>query len=382
MAKTRKIPVELGDRSYEVSVGVALLDELGGVAAPLADTARAVVITDTNVAALYADRAAAALARAGLATDVIDFPAGEQHKDLATYEAVMDRLLGLSPPIDRGCLIVALGGGVVGDLAGFVAATALRGLSFVNVPTTLLAAVDASVGGKTGLNAAAGKNLIGAFHQPRAVVIDAATLRTLPVGGLGDGLAECVKHAVIRDAELLDFIEDSAEAILVADEAVLAELIARNVAIKAAVVSADERESGQRAHLNFGHTVGHAIEAAGGYGVISHGQAVSLGMVAACHIALARGLIEAWAAERVRGILAALSLPVSFADLPAAPPACRDADRLAEIMSHDKKARGGVVRFVLATNLGTVAVFDDVTSDQVAGAIAARGRGGPRGPAG
>ena len=374
MAKTRKIPVELGDRSYEVSVGAGLLGELGDVAAPLAETGRAVVITDTNVAALYADRAAEALARGGLAADVIDFPAGEEHKRLATYEAVMDRLLALDPPIDRATLIVALGGGVVGDLGGFVAATALRGLPFVTVPTTLLAAVDASVGGKTGLDAPAGKNLIGAFHQPRAVVIDPVTLRTLPAGGLGDGLAECVKHAVIRDAELLDFIEDGAEAILAADEEVLTELIARNVAIKAAVVSADERESGERAHLNFGHTIGHAIEAAAGYGAVSHGQAVALGMVAACHIAVARGLIEAAAGERVGGILAALSLPVSFADLPGAPAECRDPARLAEIMSHDKKARGGVVRFVLPTNLGTVGIFDDVTGEQVAAAIAALGR--------
>lgn len=369
MPTTRKITVELGERSYEVTVGVALLAELGAVAAPL--SSRAVVITDTNVGPLYADAAVAAFSQSDVSTEVIDFPAGEGSKDLSTYAAVMDRLLALTPPIDRGCLIVALGGGVVGDLAGFVAATALRGLNLVNVPTTLLAAVDSSVGGKTGLDAAAGKNLIGAFHQPRAVVIDADTLKTLGPSEMGNGLVECVKHGVIRDAALLDFIEANAKGVLAGDGAVLADLIARNVVIKAAVVAADERESGPRSHLNFGHTIGHAIEAAGGYGAVSHGQAVSLGMIAACRIAVGRGQMEQAAAERVRGILSELSLPVRFADLPGLPPAARDPARLREIMSHDKKARGGVVRFVLPTELGSVAMFDDVSSRDIAAAVAA-----------
>jgi len=347
------------------------LGQLGPLATGL--TGRAVIVTDTNVAPLYADAAVAALAGAGVAADVIDLPAGEASKCLTVYGEVMDRLLALKPAIDRGCLIVALGGGVVGDLAGFVAATALRGLDFINVPTTLLAAVDSSVGGKTGLDAAAGKNLIGAFHQPRAVLIDAATLGTLPAAELGNGLAECVKHGVIRDASLLDLIESSAAAIESADADVLADLIARNVAIKAAVVAADERESGQRAHLNFGHTIGHAIEAAGGFGGLSHGQAVSLGMVAAFSIAVGRKLVSQSDADRVRGILAALSLPVSFADTPSLPGEARQAGHLQEIMAHDKKARGGVVRFILPTSLGSVDIFDDVTADEVAAAVAALG---------
>ncbi len=363
------LPVELAERSYDVSVGVDVLGEIGPMAAALARTGRAVVVTDSNVRDLHAGAAADALSQAGLTVDVIDFPAGEASKCLAVYGQVMDRLLGLSPPIDRSALIVAVGGGVVGDLAGFVAATALRGLDFVNVPTTLLADVDSSVGGKTGIDSAAGKNLIGAFHQPRAVLIDAAVLKTLPPRELGNGLAECVKHAVIRDRSLLEFVEHNAAAIRAAEPQVLAELIARNVAIKSAVVSADERESGQRAHLNFGHTIGHAIEAASGYGVIGHGEAVSLGMVANGHIAVARGLISADDAQRVRSLLASLSLPVRFDDLPEIPPQARDPQRLADIMARDKKAVRGVPRFVLSTTLGHVKVFDDITPEEITASI-------------
>lgn len=372
MATTQTIRVELGERSYDVTVGVGLLGQLGPLATGL--TGRAVIVTDTNVAPLYADAAVAALAGAGVAADVIDLPAGEASKCLTVYGEVMDRLLALKPAIDRGCLIVALGGGVVGDLAGFVAATALRGLDFINVPTTLLAAVDSSVGGKTGLDAAAGKNLIGAFHQPRAVVIDAAVLGTLPAGELGNGLAECVKHAAIADADLLEFIEDHAEALAGAETDRLAELIARNVAIKAEVVASDEREAGRRAHLNFGHTIGHAIEAAAGYTAVSHGQAVSLGMAGALYLAAGRGLIEPDVADRVEAALRSLSLPVRFADLPDLPPPARDPKRLAEVMRHDKKARAGRVRFVLPTSLGSVAVFDDVTDEQIAAAIGSLAR--------
>ncbi len=375
MPTSQTIRVELGRRTYDVTVGAGVLEQAGPMLAPLLAGARAaagvVVITDSNVGPLYARAAIASLKAAGLAADVIDFPAGEQHKDIGTYASVMDRLLGLSPPIDRRSLIVALGGGVVGDLAGFVAATALRGLDWAGVPTTLLADVDAAVGGKTGLDAPAGKNLIGAFHQPRAVLIDAAVLRTLPRGELGNGLAECVKHAVIRDANLLEFIQQNARRILSAEPDCLSELIARNVAIKAAVVAADERESDQRAHLNFGHTLGHAIEAAAGYGAVSHGQAVALGMVAALHIAAARTLIAAGEAQRVGEILSMLSLPARFADLPELPAPCRQPARLREIMLHDKKARGGVVRFVLPTALGSVAIFDDVTGDEIDRAVAA-----------
>ncbi len=371
---TREIKVELAERSYTVVVGVDLLGEAGRIAAASAGKPdRAVIITDSLVGPLYAVAVAAGLSATGCRCETIDFPAGEEHKNLTTYGSVMDRLLSLKPPIDRRCLIVALGGGVVGDLAGFIAATALRGLDFVNVPTTLLADVDAAVGGKTGLNASAGKNLIGAFHQPKAVIMDAAVLKTLPPAQLDNGLAECVKHGVIRDWSLLDFIEENAAKFVAADVGALAELIGRNVAIKAAVVSDDEREAGDRAHLNFGHTIGHAIETAAGYGAVSHGQAVALGMIAAFHIAADRSLIDSTTADRVRQILVGLSLPVRFADLPDLPAAARDPARLREIMAHDKKNIDGIVRFILPTAPGSVATFDDVTDDHIAAAIAALG---------
>ncbi len=374
MPITHEIFVDLPGRSYNVSVGVDILTDLGRIVASTTGSAgRVVVITDSNVGAIYADTVRGRLSDASGLCDVIEFPAGEEYKNLATYGDVMDRILALETPIDRRSVVVALGGGVVGDLGGFVAATALRGLPFINVPTTLLADVDAAVGGKTGLNAQAGKNLIGAFHQPSAVIIDAAVLETLPADELGNGLAECVKHGVIRDWALLDFIEDNAAKITSCQADTLAELIGRNVAIKAAVVSADERESGERAHLNFGHTIGHAIETAAGYGLLSHGQAVALGMVAAFHIAESRSLIDSSVVERVRKILAELSLPVQFDDLPNSPSDVRDPKCLRRVMSHDKKALGGVVRFVLPTAPGSVAIFDDVTDDQIEAAVAVLG---------
>ncbi len=359
----RTIPVELGERSYSVQVGGGLLDELGRCVAALPHARAAVVVADATVAGLYAGRAMDSLRAQGLEAALIDFPAGEASKTLATYSAVLDRLFAVAPAIDRRTVIVALGGGVTGDLAGFVAATALRGLRFVQCPTTLLADVDSSVGGKTGLDHAAGKNLIGAFHQPQAVLIDPQTLQSLPEDQLANGLAECVKHAVIRDRTLMEFIEDNIRPILKRDTAVLEELIARNVAIKAAVVSADEREAGQREHLNFGHTIGHAIEACAGYGSIGHGQAVSLGMVAACRLAASRGLIEAEIEKRVQQLLAALHLPVRWKALsPAA---------VWETMQHDKKARAGQVRMILPVMLGEVAVFEDITPSAVEEALKA-----------
>ncbi|MCK4601615.1 MAG: 3-dehydroquinate synthase [Phycisphaerae bacterium] len=371
MTIQKKVEVDLSERSYEVRVGAGLLDSLGAVAAAIQRARQAVVISDSNVAGLYGRQAIGSLEKVGLAATLIDFPAGETNKTLTTYSHVMDELFAAEPPIDRDTLVVALGGGVVGDLAGFVAATALRGLRFVQCPTTLLADVDASVGGKTAVDHPAGKNLIGAFHQPCGVLIDVDLLGTLPKDALSAGLAECVKHGVIRDDSLLDFIEGGVSKIMAGDADMLAELIGRNVAIKAAVVVADEREASERAHLNFGHTVGHAVETAAGYGVVSHGQAVALGMVAAFHIAESRSLIDSAAADRIRKILVGLSLPVGFDDLPDLPADARDPDRLREIMAHDKKALGGVIRFILPTALGSVAIFDDVTDEQIKTAIAA-----------
>ena len=355
------ITVQLAERSYEVRVAPGMLAELGEFAAAMKDATTAVVISDSTVAELYGARAVESLAAAGLEAAVLTFPAGEENKTLATCGRLFDGLFDLRPPIDRRTLIVALGGGVPGDVAGFVAAAALRGLRWVQCPTTLLADVDASVGGKTGVDHRAGKNLIGAFHQPRGVLIDVDLLDSLPKGGLADGLAECIKHGVIRDVGLLDFIEDGAGKILARDAETMTELIARNVAIKAAVVSADETESGQREHLNFGHTIGHAIEAHVGYDRISHGAAVSLGMVAACRMAVGRGFIEPEAADRVADLLRRFDLPVTRDAL--------DGKAIWRIMLHDKKTRGGQVRMLLPVVLGEVAAFEDITPAAVHHAV-------------
>lgn len=359
MANT--VRVELGSRSYDVRIAPGLLGELGRQAAELG-AANVVLVADSNVSNLYGEAAIDALTAEGVGARLIDFPAGEANKNLATMGRLYDALFQVRPAVDRGWLVVALGGGVAGDMAGFLAATALRGLKWMQCPTTLLADVDASVGGKTGIDHAAGKNLIGAFHQPSAVLIDVNLLKTLSQAELANGLAECVKHAIIRDASLLDFLEDRVEAVRSCEAEVMTELVTRNVQIKAAVVSADEKESGERAHLNFGHTIGHAIETLVGYEKVAHGQAVSLGMVAACGMAAGRGFIEEQAVERVRDLLASLALPVTWPDL--------DGERIWQIMQHDKKNRGGQVRMVLPVVLGQAAIFDDITPEMVQEAVA------------
>ncbi len=354
------VTVNLGSRSYDVRIEAGLLSGLGAAVAAMPKARAAVVISDSTVAGLYGQAAIDSLRQAGLAAALAQFPAGEASKTLATYSRLFDDLFAAKPAVDRDTIIVALGGGVTGDLAGFVAATALRGLRFVQCPTTLLADVDSSVGGKTGVDHHAGKNLIGAFHQPSAVLIDVETLATLPKAEISTGLAECVKHGIIRDWSLLDFIDANRDAIMAADAEVMTQLVARNVAIKAAVVSADERESGERAHLNFGHTIGHAIETLAGYGQLSHGQAVALGMVAACRLAVKRGLIDTATADRVEGLLERLALPTAWQGDPQA---------VLEIMRHDKKNQGGRIRMVLPTGPGRVDIFDDISEGCIIDAV-------------
>ncbi len=362
----RTIRVELGPRSYTVGVGAGMIQRLGPAVAEIPRARSAVVIADSNVASLYGGEAAKGLAAAGVAHTLIAFPAGEEHKNLATYGRLMDSLFAVEPPIDRDTVIVALGGGVTGDLAGFVAATALRGLRWLQCPTTLLADVDASVGGKTAVDHPSGKNLIGAFHQPAGVLIDVRALATLPPVELAGGLAECVKHGMIRDVTLLDFIEANAKAILAAEPEIMTELIARNVAIKAAIVSADEREAAVREHLNFGHTIGHAIETVVGFGNISHGQAVSLGMAAACWLAVERGLIDRAIAGRLSALLTLLGLPTRWDGL--------DSPAIWRAMTHDKKTRGGKVRMILPTGIGAVAAFDGIDNGIVRKAMESLGK--------
>ncbi len=371
----RTVTVALGERSYDILIDAGLLADVGERARAVAGGRSAVVVTDSNVGPLYGAKVAASLTAAGYATHVATFPAGEPHKTLATVADLFDQVFAAPTPPERSTVVVALGGGVAGDIGGFLAATLLRGVPLVQVPTSLLAMVDSSVGGKTGVDHAAGKNLIGAFHQPRGVLVDTDTLATLPRVEMASGLAECIKHGVIRDETLLTWIETRADALTGGDREALGELIARNVAIKADVVAADERESGVRAHLNFGHTIGHAIEAVAGIrpgaaagDYLRHGHCVALGMVAAGRIAVARGLLDEPDAARIESLLAVVGLPTRLDGL--------NADELLAIMRRDKKVRAGAIRFVLPDGaLGRVALCADVTDAEIRDAIAYLGVG-------
>jgi 3-dehydroquinate synthase len=358
--QTETVTVPLGERQYTVRIGPGVASGIADRLASL-NASQAVVLADSTVAALHSQALLGMLE--DVPTTLLTFPAGETNKTLDTYRSLMDQLLSLSPALDRRSVIVTLGGGVTGDMGGFLAATALRGIPFIQCATSLLAAVDASVGGKTGVDTAAGKNLVGAFHQPAGVFVDTDFLATLPAEELDNGLAECVKHGVIRNGSLLGFIDDNAAAIRAMDSAVLTDLIARNVAIKAAVVVSDEREAGVRAHLNFGHTIGHALETFFGYDTLSHGQAVSLGMVAANAIAVSRGLFPAEQADRVKALLTTLDLPARIAGI--------DAAAILDLMQHDKKTLAGQVRMILPVDLGAVVIVDDITPDDIALALEA-----------
>lgn len=349
------VPVELGDRRYEVRVEPTAMERLGAMARESAAHDRCALIADERVARLYADRALGSLRAAGYEPIVHAIEPGERHKTLDTVRGAYDAML--AGKLERRSPVIALGGGVVGDLAGFVAATYLRGVPFVQCPTSLLAMVDASVGGKVGVNVPQGKNLVGAFHQPAVVVIDPLVLQTLPPRELRCGLAECVKHGVIRDPALFDWIGGNLAAITAAKPDVLSELVAANVRIKASVVIEDEREAGVRAHLNFGHTFGHAIEATAGYGVIEHGEAVALGMVAATTLAIDLGLCEPTAIDRLTELLDRIGLPTR-ADL-------AETDTLMNAMLLDKKVADSRVRLVLPTCIGDVKIVDDAPEARI-----------------
>jgi 3-dehydroquinate synthase len=344
------VPVTLPQHRYTVLIEPHALDRLGASLRALAKASSAALFVDPAVRETLAPRARASLAASGYAVVEHVLPGGEASKNLDAVRALYDVLL--ERRLERGTPVVALGGGVTGDLAGFVAATYLRGVPFVQCPTTLLAMVDSSVGGKVGVNVPQGKNLIGAFHQPVAVIADTLALRTLPARELRCGLAECIKHAVIRDAALFAWTRANMAALLALDADALAELVARNVAIKAAVVMEDEKETGVRAHLNFGHTFAHAIEAVAGYGVILHGEAVALGMLAATTLAASVGLCAPELRAEVESLVAAAGLEVR-ARLP-------DDERLLEAMALDKKVARARIRFVLPTRLGAVELRDDL----------------------
>ena len=332
---------------YPVHVEAGALAALGARVAAVAPAHRYAVISDATVAALYAARALESFGR-GVRAELFTVPAGEQHKSRESWARLTDAMLGAG--LGRDTTVVALGGGVVGDLAGFVAATFMRGIPFVQVPTTLLAMIDASVGGKTGVDTPAGKNLVGAFHQPAAVVIDPDLLATLPSDHLRAGLAEALKHGVVADERYFERTVDAPPVLLGPRghaSAAMRELVERSVSIKAAVVARDERESGPRKILNFGHTLGHAVELASGYAML-HGEAVAVGMALESELAERIGVAEHGTHRAVLGALAQ-------AGLPTARPASASADELIAATRGDKKARGGVVEYALPRRIGAMA---------------------------
>ncbi|HTY88420.1 MAG TPA: 3-dehydroquinate synthase [Candidatus Acidoferrum sp.] len=342
----RTVPVQLGARSYAIKIGAGLLERLGGECARLKLGARCAIITDTNVGRRFAKAAFNALARAGFSPSLIVVPAGETAKSLKTVQTCYDLLA--THRLERKSFIVALGGGVVGDLAGFVAATYLRGIAFVQVPTTLLAQVDSSVGGKVGVNLKAGKNLVGAFYQPRLVLCDLDTLKTLPEREYRSGLAEVIKYGIIYDAKLFVQIERDMPKLLRRQPGTLVGVVARCCEIKADVVGQDETESGLRAILNFGHTIGHAIENISGYGKYLHGEAIAIGQVAAAGLsARVLGLSER-DVHRIAGLFKRTGLPVAIKLKTL------QRKRLLVAMKLDKKVSGGEVKFVLARKIGRV----------------------------
>ncbi len=341
-APSRRVRVALGERSYPIEIGHGSLDAVGPAVAAATGAKRVMLVTVPPVARRYAARVERSLKAAGLKSRRFVVPDGERTKSLAQAGKLYDAMLEAGA--DRSSAVVALGGGVVGDLAGFVAATLLRGLPIVQVPTSLLAMVDSSVGGKTGVNVAQGKNLVGAFHQPRLVWIDAATLETLPPRQLAAGLAEVVKHAAIRDARLFARLERQLDAIQALDPAVMVPILQRNCAIKADVVARDEREGGLRMLLNFGHTLGHAVEALRRYRGVLHGEGVAMGMSFAARRSEQLGLAPAGTAERLVGLLERIGLPT---ELPAYP---RSA--YLEALSVDKKKRDAHVHFVVLRGIG------------------------------
>jgi 3-dehydroquinate synthase len=354
-----------------VRIGSSLLAALGPAAKAAARSPRAALITDSNVAALYLGPAIESLRAAGLAAEAMVVPPGEASKTLARAGQLYDALLRAG--IDRGSVVAAVGGGVVTDLAGFVAATYMRGVPWVAAATTLLAQVDAAVGGKTAVDHPLCKNLIGAFHQPAAVLADISALATLPEEELRTGLAETIKHGVIRDADLFALLESQADRILARDGEVLEAIVARNVRIKAEVVMADERESGLRRILNYGHTVGHAVESLAmecrtpaARPPMTHGRAVALGMMAEARIAERRGLVGRAVVDRQRRLLERFGLPVRFE-------ARFDLGGCLDLMRHDKKAEAGRMRLVLPESIGAVRVVDDVTDDEVREAVLSLG---------
>jgi 3-dehydroquinate synthase len=342
---SQHVPIDLGGRSYQILIGSGLLADAAQFA-HLPKAAQAVIVSNTTVAPLYAQQLENSLRVHYPQVSIVQLPDGEAYKNWDSLNQIFDHLLGVAA--DRKTVLFALGGGVVGDITGFAAACYMRGIAFVQVPTTLLAQVDSSVGGKTAINHPMGKNMVGAFYQPRWVLADLATLKTLPDRQLAAGLAEVIKYGPIADDVFLHWLEGNLDALWRRDSAALAYAVKRSCEIKASVVSRDERESGLRAILNFGHTFGHAIEAGMGYGVWLHGEAVGCGMVMAADLSCRLGLIDPAYVERLKNLIVRAKLPIKAPSMPA--------QRYLELMRVDKKSEGGEIRFVVIDAPGQASV--------------------------
>ena len=341
-----KVTVALGTRAYDILIGNGCLDKLGDALKPLHLGSRAVVVTNPTVGALYLERTVQSLTRAGFTASVCEVPDGERFKTQKWVNHIHDHLL--AERLDRSGFVVALGGGVIGDMAGFAAATYLRGIAFVQVPTTIVAQVDSSVGGKTGVNHPLGKNLIGAFYQPRLVFMDMQVLNTLPKRELLAGMAEVIKYGIIADRAFFDYLADHSKQVLAREAAALSRGVGRGCEIKAQVVIEDEREtSGRRAILNYGHTVGHALEAVTRYRKYKHGEAVAIGMVAAARIARRMDMLSETDMAAQKTVIERYGLATEL-------PKKLDMDALTDALTHDKKAADGGVKMVLATTIGKV----------------------------
>jgi 3-dehydroquinate synthase len=349
------VKVALGERTYDVVIGRNQIATLGVRTAALKPGARTAIVTDNNVAGLHLEAVEAALAASGVASHRVVVPAGEASKSFACFEEVCEALIAAR--IERGDLVIALGGGVVGDLAGFASATVRRGLDYIQVPTTVLAQVDSSVGGKTAIDSRHGKNLVGAFHQPILVVADTAALDTLPPREFRAGYAEVVKYGLLGDAGFFAWLDANVKEVF-AGGAAREHAIATSCRMKAAIVARDERENGDRALLNLGHTFGHAFEAAAGFsGRLLHGEAVALGMVLAAEFSAQLGVLGQEAVVRMKRHLEGAGLPVRLAEVEGGVP---DADRLMDLMSQDKKVKRGKLTFILLRDIGAAYIEPDV----------------------
>ncbi len=361
MSLLHTLEVDLGERAYPIHIGAGLLAD-AELLGPHLHGASAVVVTNTTVAPLYLEAVEQALATLGLRYDRVILDDGEAHKTLAAIESIVDRLL--EQRLDRRTTVIALGGGVVGDIAGFAASVYQRGVNYIQLPTTLLSQVDSSVGGKTGVNHARGKNMIGAFYQPQCVIADIATLDTLPDRELSAGLAEVVKYGLIHDADFFAWLETHMAGLVAREPELLAEAVLVSCRIKARVVELDERESGLRAILNLGHTFGHAIETLAGYGNWLHGEAVAAGMVMAIDLSIREGLVDADLQARTIALL-------ERAGLPTAPPPDFSAEQFLDVMAIDKKVVDGSIRLVLLRALGDAFVSADYDPQNLRQTLAA-----------